>query len=66
MKFPSLEGKYKYTVDDTSVTIELEENTSKETLIDIRSILESQKQGSYHVWLNIGGKIIDTKKKISQ
>lgn len=65
LKFPALEGKYTYTVDDTSITIQLEENASKESLIDIRSILELQKPGNFHVWLNIGGKLIDTKKKIS-
>lgn len=53
LKFPALESKYTYTVDDTSITIQLEENASKDSLIDIRSILELQKPGNYHVWLNI-------------
>lgn len=46
------------------VTIKLPAGTTKETLITIKSILESYPMGPHHVWLDIGGQLIDTKKNI--
>lgn len=62
--FPSLQQKYSCIIGDATVTIKLPEKTQKETLVEIKSTLEECPQGDYHVWLDIGGNMVDTKKKI--
>jgi hypothetical protein len=34
--------------------------------MEIKSLLETYQPGHYHVWLDIGGKMIDTKKNIGE
>ena len=65
-KFPSLEKKYTCIIEDTTLTIKLPENTQKEILMEIKTLLETYQPGHYHVWLDIGGKMIDTKKNIGE
>lgn len=67
IKLPLLE-KYTYEVNGNIVTIKLPENTTKETLMELKKLLESSPSTStslqYHVWLDIGGTMVDTKKII--
>lgn len=62
--FAELKNKYTCIVGVDIITIRLSPGTAKETLLDIKSILESYPVGQYHVWLDIGGQMIDTKKNI--
>lgn len=62
--FPDIQKKYVCDIWENSLTIKLAQNTAKETLMDIKSMLGSYPAGDYHVWLNLGGEMIDTKKKI--
>lgn len=62
--FPELQKKYTCIVDENIVTIMLPAGTNKETLLDIKSIIETYTPGHHHVWLDIGGQTIDTKKNI--
>lgn len=64
--FTPLQTKYICTLAGKTLTIKLAENTKKETLLEIKSILESSPSGEYNVWLDIGGKMIDTKKSIRE
>ena len=63
--FWNIQEKYICIISDDTLTIKLAKNTPKETLLDIKSLLESYSPGKYHVWLDIGGQIIDTKKNIN-
>lgn len=62
--FPELQKKYTCIIHTDIVTIKLPLGTTKETLLDIKSILESYPVGWRHVWLDIGGQLIDTKRNI--
>ena len=62
--FPELQKKYTCTIGDNTLTLQLAPDTQRETLLEIKSILESYPAGPYHVWLDIGGQMIDTKKNI--
>ena len=62
--FTELQNKYKCTIGVDMITIKLASGTKKEVLIDIKWILETYPIGLYHVWLDIDGQMIDTKKNI--
>lgn len=64
-QFEKLQNAYTCVVEDKIITIKLSEKTPKETLLEIKTILEWYSNGDYHVWLDIGGTMIDTKKKIA-
>lgn len=66
ISFPELQKKYTCTIGEDSMTIKLSPGTSKETLMEIKILLESYPTGNYHVWLDIGGQMIDTKKSIKE
>jgi DNA polymerase III subunit alpha len=62
--FTELQNKYKCTIGVDMITIKLASGTKKEVLLDIKWILETYPIGLYHVWLDIDGQMIDTKKNI--
>lgn len=62
--FPSLTDRYTCDITPTTLTIKLPTGTQKDTLMDIKTLLESYPTGPYHVWLDIGGQMIDTKRSI--
>lgn len=64
-QFEKLQNAYTCVIEDQIITIKLSEKTPKETLLEIKTILEWYSWGDYHVWLDIGGTMIDTKKKIA-
>ena len=64
ISFPEIQAQYKCTITDTTLTLELPQDTQRETLFEIKNLLESYPAGPYHVWLDIGGQMIDTKKSI--
>ncbi len=59
-----LEKKYVCNIGENTLTIKLAQDTPKDILLDIKTILESFPAWNYHVWLDIGGQMIDTKKSI--
>ncbi len=63
--FALLESRFVCAIEDESVIIKLSKETSRETLLIIKNLLETFSEWSSPVWLDIGGKRIDTKKKIS-
>jgi DNA polymerase III alpha subunit len=62
--FTELQNKYKCIIGVDMITIKLASGTKKEVLLDIKWILETYPVGPYHVWLDIDGQMIDTKKNI--
>jgi DNA polymerase III subunit alpha len=62
--FEAIQKKYTCTFWEDSMTIKLSPGTSKETLMEIKTLLESYPRWNYHVWLDIDGQMIDTKKNI--
>lgn len=64
--FQKLQEKYQYIMEDTVLTIKLSKNTPRETLIEIKQLLETYPAGDYHVWLDIWGTMIDTKHSIAE
>jgi DNA polymerase III subunit alpha len=62
--FKSIQEKYACIIWEKSITIKLTSKTSKADLLEIKSILEWFQEGEYHVWLDIDGGKIDTKKNI--
>jgi DNA polymerase III subunit alpha len=63
--FPALDSWFVCTIEGDDLTIKLSKETSREVLLEIKNILESFSVGKYHVWLDIGGQKIDTKKNIA-
>lgn len=63
--FVSLQKKYMCNITETTLTIKLPEKTQRETLLEIKDTIETYATGEYHVWLDIGGTMIDTKKKVA-
>lgn len=63
--FASLQKEYMCNITETTLTIKLPEKTQRETLLEIKDTIETYATGEYHVWLDIGGTMIDTKKKIA-
>jgi DNA polymerase-3 subunit alpha len=64
-QFEKLQHAYTCVIEDKIITIKLSEKTPKENLLEIKTILEWYNSGDYHVWLDIGGTMVDTKKKIA-
>jgi hypothetical protein len=63
--FPILDVQFVCTVEENDLIIKLSQDTSREVLVEIKTILEGFPNGAYHVWLDIGGQKIDTKKYIA-
>ncbi len=63
--FPSLDTQFVCDLEGNALVIKLSKETSRETLLEIKNILESFPLWKYHVWLDIAGQRIDTKKSIS-
>lgn len=62
--FSTLQKKYVCMIREKTVTIMLAEWTPKEILLDIKTTLDEYTSGEYTVYLDIGGKVVDTKKSI--
>jgi DNA polymerase III subunit alpha len=64
--FPELQKWYTCVIEDKIITLKLSDKTPRETLLEIKTLLEWYSPWDYHVWLDIGGKMIDTKKEIGE
>jgi hypothetical protein len=62
--FPSLDTQFVCDLEGNTLVMKLSKETSRETLLEIKNILESFPLWKYHVWLDIAGQRIDTKKSI--
>lgn len=63
--FPTLQNKYNCIVEEKDITIKLPHETTKDTLVEIKDLIGEYSPWNYHVWIDIGGEKIDTKKYIS-
>ncbi len=63
--FPDLDHQFVCEIQKNVLTIKLAKDTSRETLLSIRELLEKYPEWTYHVFIDIDGQKIDTKKHIS-
>ncbi len=59
-----LQEKYRCEISEHSITIHLEKDVDKKILLEIKDLLGSYPAWVHHVWIDINGQKIDTRKKI--